>query len=408
MNFYTLRSFLGSPWQVDAKTFMQYYPMLRGVLQGLSFGNGEEEDSSKPFLASLSTAQPSLNGEEKAVSIIPIHGIMLKHDIECGPKGMRTVGKRLIDREKPDNVVGSILLFESGGGQAAAVPEIADAIRACKKPVLAYIDGIACSAAMYAASYCREIIASRNTDEVGSIGTLIMFELFEKFTRDNAGMMHVRIYADGSDSKNEDFETALTGDFKIMKERVLNPSNEIFKNDMRANRPKITDAHLTGKTFLASEVMGVLVDYIGDLQFTINRVAAIAETQQSLIHNKSKIITMTQIPSLLAVLGVTELVIEDGQTSLNEQQLEAIETAFAESTQAQTSLQTAQAAQTKAEADLKEANAKIEKLQKLIEKKPGAESAEATAETDNDKENPGKDETFFGRLTRLGEEVINL
>jgi protease-4 len=324
---------------------------------------------------------------------------MLKHDVECGPKGMRTTGQRLLEGDKNPNVIGSILLFESGGGQSIAVPEITDAIQACKKPVLAYIDGIACSAAMYAASYCKEIIASRETDIVGSIGTMIAFEDFEKFVRDESGIVHVRIYADGAENKNEEFEQAITGNFKFIKEQILNPVNEQFKLDIKNNRPKVAKEHLTGKTFTAKDVIGILVDTVGTLQYTVDRVAKLAQNNSKIYNNTD----MNKYPSLLRTLEVSELAVIDGQSSLNEEQLQTVETALAKASANETNLQNAITAKTQAETNLQTANERIAVLEKELEKKPGANPAGEKPEPE-----PAQgEETFYGRFNRLKKEFNN-
>jgi ClpP class serine protease len=419
MKYAFLNSLLTSPWQVDYNTFAQHYPILRGVFNGIVYGDGQEPQNSIPYMIATGANETE---QKKYVNVIPIRGIMLKHDTECGPVGMRTIGQRLINSDKNPNITGNVLLFESGGGQSVAVPEITDAIKACKKPVVAFIDGFAFSAAYYAASYCKEIIASRAADEVGSIGTLIAFEEFEKFVKSPDGITHVRIYADGSDDKNGEFETALTGNFKLIKEKILNPVNEQFKADVKANRPKVTNEHLTGKTFKASEILGILVDAIGSLQDAVNRVAALADADKKNKNASNNTLNMDKYPLLFSALGVNELAITDGSSSLSEQQLTAIENALATErnarTQAQTelaaasanlaaantNLETANAAKTIIENNLQNANNRITVLEKELEKKPGAKPLEEEQNANPDA-TPTADETFFGRFSRLQKEL---
>ena len=393
MNYLFLKSILSSSWQVDWPTFQQYYPLLKGAFSGMVFGEGEEEGNCQPFQIDVLNDAGNGKTARKSVQVIPVRGLMTKHDMDCGPKGMRTIGSRLVEGEKAGHIAGSILLFESGGGQTDAVPELTDAIKNCIKPVVAFIDGRACSAAMYAASYCKEIIASRPTDVVGSIGTMIASEGFEQFSKDENGLIHFRVYADGSEDKNGEYENALKGDFKLIKESLLNPVNEQFKADVRANRPKVTDGHLTGKIYKASEVMGVLVDSIGALNTAAERVAELAKTEPSFamrvmenyaelsdavkemgLKTQSKIINMNEFPLLLAVLGTTELAVQEGQTSLNTDQLEMIEKALEAAATAKTSLQAATTKLQTATTDLQQANERIAVLETELEKKPGAES----------------------------------
>jgi chromosome segregation ATPase len=238
---------------------------------------------------------------------------------------------------------------------------------------------------------------------------MIAFEDFEKFIKDENGITHVRVYADGADDKNGEFENAITGNFKLIKERVLNPHNEQFKADIKANRPKVKAEHLTGKTWEAREVMGILVDAIGTLQYTVNRVAEIANKT-----NSNNNISMNKFTFLLAALGMSEIAVDaDGYSSFTEEQLSAIETALNTAntnmrtaqnarTKAETDLQTANRAKTQLETDLQTANSRITVLEKELEKKPGANPADVNDDSDPSKQTG--EETFGVRFSRLKEE----
>jgi ClpP class serine protease len=64
-----------------------------------------------------------------------------------------------------------ILNLDSPGGQATGIAEFAHMVRAAGKPVIAYVDGMAASAAYWIASAASEIVISK-TGEVGSIGAV--------------------------------------------------------------------------------------------------------------------------------------------------------------------------------------------------------------------------------------------
>ena len=67
-----------------------------------------------------------------------------------------------------------ILNVDSPGGEGNGIAELADTIRAAtaQKPIVAYVDGLGCSAAYWLASACEEIVCAP-TSIVGSIGTII-------------------------------------------------------------------------------------------------------------------------------------------------------------------------------------------------------------------------------------------
>jgi signal peptide peptidase SppA len=73
-----------------------------------------------------------------------------------------------------DEVEQILLVIDSPGGQAQGTSDLVDEIRgaALRKPVTGYVDGLAASAAYWAACGCDAIYGSR-TSEVGCIGTFM-------------------------------------------------------------------------------------------------------------------------------------------------------------------------------------------------------------------------------------------
>jgi len=321
-----------------------YYPLLRGALSGMEFMKEPEPEDNKPFLMSLSHSNKIIVTDEPGrmnygdendqfIFVTPLKGTVLKHDAECGPRGTRTLASRMSTWDKNKQVIGHIIVTESGGGQAAGVPEMADAISNLTKPVVAWIDGMSASAAYYINSYCSHIMASRATDQIGCIGTLIQLHGFPKFAKLDDGSVVARIYADGADEKNEEFEKALEGNFTLIKERLLNPHNEQFKADVRSNRTAVLDEQLKGRTYNASDVVGTLIDSIGSFEDAIQKVIELSNsTKNNSKSNNSK--KMEQLTNLNNIESVRDFEVTEGQASFNEQQLQDIESALAAGTQA--------------------------------------------------------------------------
>jgi protease-4 len=385
VQFSFLKELLTSAWQIDAITAQIYAPVLRGVLNGLHFEREEPNENYQPYNVADSRTSPVSNRTSQ-INVQPLRGVMLKHDSMSGIVGTRTIAGNLRNADKNKDVTGHILLIDSGGGQVAAVPELSDAIKQLTKPIVAFVDGCMCSAAMYVGSYCKKIIASRDTDNIGCIGTVIELAGFPKFNKEPDGFTYVRIYADQSTEKNEEYEAALTGDFKLVRERILNPFNEQFIADIRSNRPNVKDEHLKGRTFHASEVVGTLIDSIGAFETAIQAVLELS--QQSTTKQLNNSTTMNKKrAALMTLLEVTELVIEDGQTSLNEQQLEAIENALVAGDTAATGLATAKTELQTASATIATRDATIAEQAKKItelEAAAGAPSATVVKPTDGD------------------------
>lgn len=347
MQFSFVKSLLEGSWMIHPGVASAYYPLLQGALSGLEFVAEPEPENSIPFLVSLSDnriipfADPDdLNfGREgdQFVYVVNMRGAILKHDAMCGPRGSRTLANRLARMDADKRVVGHILVTESGGGQAAAVPEMTDVIKKLEKPVVAWIDGMSASAAYYINSYCNHIMASRATDQVGCIGTLIQIQGYPKFAKLENGTVVARIYADEATEKNDEFEAALEGNFTLIKERILNPHNAQFQNDVKTNRPAVVDEQLKGRTYNAGDSLGTLIDSIGSFEDAVSMVISLAKRSpaSSANNNNRNIKQMDGLTNLNRIQSISGFEVVDGYASFNEEQLNEIEQELANGAAAQ-------------------------------------------------------------------------
>jgi len=171
-------------------------------------------------------------------------------------------------------------------------------------------------------------------DWVGSIGTMAIYEgRKSKSAEDEHGVISVTIYADGSEEKNEEWDKAINEfDFTLAKDRILNPFNAKFRADVLANRPQVLETQLKGKTYLAGEVIGSLVDSIGEFSTAVDQVLQLANfnsgtskttgSNQQIINPKKQ---MKQFSHLNSVLALEVLEATDEGVFLNEEQLQSVE-----------------------------------------------------------------------------------
>jgi protease-4 len=245
-------------------------PLYRGVLQGMKFEEAAEPYGYKPRLVAV--------GDGKFVNVIHLSGTMLKNDGDCGEIGTVHTAQRLHEGDILDKVIGHILVIDSGGGSSMAARQITNDISKLTKPVVAFVDGLACSAAYRAAAACSRIISADSNNMVGCIGTFIEIQGLPKRATLEDGEIYARIYADQASEKNADYEDALAGDFKLIKEGMLNPFNQEFMDYIRDHRLSVRDDQLHGRTYLAKDVVGTLVDSIGTEDDAIAAVVDLAKT----------------------------------------------------------------------------------------------------------------------------------
>lgn len=375
MHYTFLSSLLSSPWLIDANTFNSVYPLFNGMLNGLAFQAEGEPKNAIPFHVSAATKAAvvgvsSQENNQKLIHVLPVRGVLTKHDQPCGPVGTRTLGQRFSKADANPDVIGHIILGESGGGQAIAVPELTEQIQKSTKPILGYIDGISASAMYYIHSYCTEIMASRETDIVGSTGTMIAYEGRKAVSSENKdGVVHVRIYADGSEEKNIEYEEAINNNnFKLVKENILNPHREQFVADIKSNRPNVTEKQLKAGIMQAKDAIGTFIDSIGTFDDAISRLLELAgykEEDQAQANSNQKSNNMPKLSALVALLAVASIELNDGGAHLTEEQLESINSAL-ENKELNDQLKAALDAQATAEGERDAANTKIAELTEQV------------------------------------------
>lgn len=336
MNLSVFTKNLRGPWMLHPQQAAVMMPIVKGIIAGnlLEMGKDERKLSEKIELKDFySGSKNKLSGSNRNKSVFVVHleGTMTKEDT-CFNYGTRTIADELRRADKESDVIGHIIVADSGGGAADSVPDLADAIRSLEKPIVSLVDGMAASACMYAISYTSRILAHQDTDMVGCIGTMIKVSGWPKLRRDADGYVEMRIYADQSAEKNADYEAALEGDTRLIRENLLDPLCEKFINDMKANRPAAADDQLKGRTYFAKDVVGSLIDGIGGMADAIDAVLEMADnknTKPNESNMKSKYPNMTALASLAeAVLA------EDGSVTLQANQLEEIEAALSAQSQA--------------------------------------------------------------------------
>ena len=388
MQYSIAKEILQKAWHIDAMTFLQYAPLAFSTLKGIHFDEEPEPEDNLPFLYNpIKTErvnpeeQEQKDDDEVYISVVPVRGPMMKHDVLCGPSGTRTLAKRLLRGDNDPSVIGTIMIFETGGGSADAVPELTEAIQQAQKPVISWVDGVMASAGMYVGAYTDEIMASRESDRIGSIGTMMMLEGREKISKDSDNNIYVRVYADEASQKNEEFEKAMNElDLSLIKERILNPHNDQFIADMKAQRSNVKDEQLKGRLYTAEEALGTLIDSIGTFDDAIDRVVELSEQNQN--NDDKNQSTMDRFKEVNEAIGVSSLEFQDGYTSLSIAQVEAVNNRLAEARQGK---EQAENDLTQKDNTISEKDQEIENLQNEVQQLkegPGEQRTEIYKSTD--------------------------
>lgn len=163
----------------------QPWAMTPAMLETISSIARRENESPEAVEARLgrplqNTRTVSLRGD---VAVVPVSGPMLRYanmfSRVSGATSLEQLAQDFTTAADDPAVRAIVLNFDSPGGQASGIAEFAQMVRAAAKPVVAYVDGSAASAAYWIASAANEIVISK-TGEVGSIGAVVAIDTGKK------------------------------------------------------------------------------------------------------------------------------------------------------------------------------------------------------------------------------------
>jgi protease IV len=284
-----LTEILSSAWLISSERSAAYASLLLSLMKGEALSETDSSlarERNRPFVICGDAHLPERTGfadtaiPEGSVAVIPIRSEILKYDLPCGPRGSQSILSDIKQSDQNPSIRSILLVVDSPGGQVTGTDLLADAIAKCETPVVAYIEGMAASAAYWIVSGAKRIIASSDLDRIGSIGTMLLVEdlqpAFEKL-----GVKFHEIYASLSTEKNLDFNQALEGDYDPLRKNMLDVINAKFHSMVKANRPALDESTLTGKTYFAQEAIRLgLIDEIGSYESALETAFSFGTSPQ--------------------------------------------------------------------------------------------------------------------------------
>lgn len=406
-----LSAILRHVWLMEPRAVESFLPQVASLLEGKSIVLSEGNNKKILVIAGAAYApQTNIDGNitigsaysrapKGSVALIPVNGPIMKNDY-CGSIGTATMGALIDEAENNPNIDAIVLSIDSPGGTVDGTEVFANKIRAAKKPVIAFVDDMAASAAMWIASSCDEIIASTGNDTVGSIGTMTSFADQRKRMEDMGIKLH-EIYASKSVDKNKAYRDAQNGDYTVIRQQ-LDSINETFTSAIKANRKGKYDLRsediLTGKTYLAKEgLTNGLVDSIGSIEDAISRAKELATANKPSTINTNQNNETMKFKGAWKAIGAFmasafKIEAKDGETEITAEHIEKMNEEIANAATLKTSLDSVTAEKLQAVNDLAAANVTIATLTTektaladkvaLLEKEPAQRPVIAAADKD--------------------------
>lgn len=263
---------LKGAWYVHKQSILSQIPMVHDFINNKLIVEDNQEELKMTLPYSIQIKAETAFEQGKNIAVVPIIGSLMKKDY-CGAAGMQTIAARIKQAEQTESVSGIILNIDSPGGTVDGTKELADTVKACTKPIIAFADGLAASAAYWIGSSANKFIAKDTTTEVGSIGVVLSFIDNQKAMEKEGYEFH-DIFADQSSEKWKEMIDAQKGDYSTIKEWTLNPLASEFQEAVKGNRPNVKDKALHGRVYLAKLAKRLgLIDSIGNFDFAVQELS---------------------------------------------------------------------------------------------------------------------------------------
>ncbi len=230
-----------------------------------------------------SAAVPGYNYLSKAstksgqVVVVPIMGVMSRYGGLCS-WGSESISNWILEANRDENVSAIVLEINSPGGQVDGTQLLGETIRQSQKPVVAWVAGMAASAAYWVASQAREIVMeSETTSEVGSIGVLaVHLDASQYYEKEGLKVQIIR--ADGSEDKALFNDLEPLGEVAMAEAKAgLNLVRQTFIKTVKAGRPTIAEDVFSGKMFSGRDALKKgMADRIGFLGDAVRRADLLA------------------------------------------------------------------------------------------------------------------------------------
>ena len=196
----------------------------------------------------------------------------------------RDVRKQLKMAREDPTIKGLIIRVNSPGGMVSASDQIHNAIlnfrRQTKKPVVAFMQGIAASGGYYASVACDRIIAEPTTI-TGSVGVIMGYFVVQELLEEKLGIQPVIVKSGLKKDWPSSFQPPTDEQRQYLQDKLIKPAYERFVKLVDMGRPTLTLEEVRrladGSIYGADEALEEkMIDKIGYLNDAIGEVMSLA------------------------------------------------------------------------------------------------------------------------------------
>lgn len=349
MNIKILLQAVNTPWMLlpsyAESLSLMVHKVFSGEIKSLADDDDDDEDKPKAFSWLINSEGQIIgsieDSEKEGIALIELQGAVMKYDY-CGSVGTKSIAEKINQANANPGVTAIILRIDSPGGSVSGTQELADVILESKKPVVAYADGMMCSAAMWIGSSANYRIASSKTAVIGSIGTMCSWTDWKAYYEKIGVKVH-EVYATDSTEKNIQFREAngnnakKENNYEPLIKTWLDPLNGVFTSAIKNALPNADPSVLHGAHYVAEEAMQKgLIDSIGNFKTAIDKALELGGSSSTTSQKQPQKNTIMKWNNLLKMIGIGTDVTEAKQIKLEDSHADSIEAVITERDNLQT------------------------------------------------------------------------
>jgi len=224
--------------------------------------------------------------QEGIIPQVSLNGVMSKSGGLCS-EGSRQLGSQMRMNDKKKNVSAHLIKIDSPGGAVDGTPEFASIVANLKKPVVAFVDSMAASAAYWVASQTDHIVTnSQNYTAIGSIGTLsILTNEMEALKKRGVKVEIMRATASVDKARLNSVEEWPEESLQE-RQKFLDQVNGDFINDVNSGRNgklfTMGEDIFTGRMYDQRKALSLgMIDQIGTLEDAIQAARNLAKSHKT-------------------------------------------------------------------------------------------------------------------------------
>jgi protease-4 len=210
------------------------------------------------------------------------------------------------------HVKGLIVRVNSPGGTLSGSDQIYNEILKYraeeKKPVVAFMQGVAASGGYYASVACDTIIAEP-TAITGSIGVIMGYLVLEQLLEEKLGIQPIVVKAGEKKDWPSSFKMPTDEQFQYMRQRIIDPAYKRFVEVVVDGRKELTEEDVNrladGSIYWADQALEEkLIDDIGYLDDAIEEVKSMAGIEKAQVIEYQRPFSLSDILAAKAQTGL--------------------------------------------------------------------------------------------------------